>query len=47
MKAYFASADGENYVASMSLNTSTEVAFDLVMDFRWYQVSDNNPRNTF
>ena len=41
LKAYFASADGSKYVSSMSLNSSTDSAFDLVMDFRWYQSTDN------
>ena len=46
LKAYFESADGSNYVASMSLNSSTDSAFDLVMDFRWYQSQDNTTQGT-
>ena len=34
------------YVASMSLNSSTDSAFDLVMDFRWYQAQDNTTQGT-
>jgi hypothetical protein len=36
LKTYFNSADGSKYIASMSLNNSTDSIFDLVMDFRWY-----------
>ena len=47
LKAYFdASGENEYYVSSMSLNASTSSAFDLIMDFRWYQVSDNNTIGT-
>ena len=34
-----------NYVSSMSLNASTVVHL-ICMDFRWYQVSDNNTIGT-
>ena len=46
MKAYFASADGSNYVSSMSLNTSTASRFGFVMDFRWYQSTGASVQGT-
>lgn len=46
MKAYFASASGENYVSSMSLNTSTTSRFGFIMDFRWYQSTGNDTQGT-
>ena len=46
MKAYFMSADASNYVASMSLNTSTASRFGFIMDFRWYQSTGASVQGT-
>ena len=46
MKAYFASTSGDNYLASISVNSSTASAFDLVMDFRWYRSTGDNIQGT-
>ena len=39
--AYFASTSGENYITDMDMNVNGSSAFDITMDFRWYQTIDN------
>ena len=46
LKTYFNSADGSKYIASMSLNNSTESIFDIVMDFRWYASQGDSTQGT-
>ena len=41
LTAYFSSTSGANYITDMAMNASTDSAFGLTMDFRWYQSPDN------
>ena len=41
MTAYFSSTSGSNYITDMTMNVSSESAFGLTMDFRWYESPDN------
>ena len=41
MTAYFSSTSGSNYITDMTMNVSSDSAFGLTMDFRWYESPDN------